>query len=139
MIARVLARTTCVALLAASSLAIAQMVKPDFGQREYNASCAACHGMKGAGDGPYVEYLRKAPPDLTVLARANGGIFPYARVYQTIDGRIEAGHGPREMRVWGTDYAMAAAAEHIDVPYEAEPYIRVRITALLDYIHRLQR
>jgi hypothetical protein len=39
-----------------------------------------------------------APPDLTLLARNNGGVFPAERISGVIDGRIEiVSHGPRDM------------------------------------------
>lgn len=41
-------------------------------------------------------------PDLTLLARNNGGRFPYNRVRNTIMGEdMFASHGSREMPVWG--------------------------------------
>ena len=42
------------------------------------------------------------PPNLTLLAKNNGGHFPFLRVLEMIDGRnmIEV-HGTREMPVWG--------------------------------------
>jgi mono/diheme cytochrome c family protein len=127
------------AALVASSAAMAQQQKVDFGKREYVSNCLGCHGAKGKGDGPYQEYLTKKASDITVLAKANGGVFPYQKVYETIDGRrAVAAHGPREMPIWGGDYLVGAAAHYVDVPYDAEAYVRTRITALIDYVYRLQ-
>jgi hypothetical protein len=54
------------------------------------------------GDGPISGELKKRPPDLTILAKKNGGVFPLDSVYRIIDGREEiASHGNREMPVWG--------------------------------------
>lgn len=121
------------------SAAWAQQGKLDFGKREYDSNCAACHGMTGKGDGHYKPYLTKSPPDVTILAKANNGVFPYQRVYEVIDGRQAlAGHGPRDMPVWGSDYLEKSRTDYIDVPYDPEAYVRTRIVALIDYLHRLQ-
>src|SRR5271169_1676800 len=72
------------------------------GQYWYSNYCASCHGKTGKGDGPVAKVLTKTPADLTKLSEANGGAFPYAHVYETIDGKDEvAAHGTREMTVWG--------------------------------------
>lgn len=111
----------------------------DFGKREYDAKCAGCHGPKGKGDGPFKPYLTRIPSDLSILAKANGGVFPYQTVYEVVDGRtLVEGHGPREMPIWGADYLAKSAAEYMDVPYDAELYVRTRIIALVDYLNRLQ-
>jgi mono/diheme cytochrome c family protein len=128
-------------LLGATSLALAQPTAPrfDFGKREYDANCAGCHGLKGKGDGEYKPYLNKSPTDLTILSKSNGGVFPYDRLYQVIDGRkFVPGHGSRDMPIWGADYLAKSAADYMDVPYDPESYVRTRISALLDYIARLQ-
>ncbi len=111
----------------------------DIGKREYESNCASCHGLQGKGDGVVKPYLTKSPPALTTLARRNGGVFPIGQVYETIDGRREvAGHGGRDMPVWGMDYSIQAAEYYADVPYEPEAYVRARILALIDYLYRLQ-
>jgi mono/diheme cytochrome c family protein len=129
------------AMLLASGVALAQgrQGKSDFGKREWDSNCAGCHGATGKGDGPYKPYLTKSPTDLTILSKANKGVFPYDHVYQVVDGRkgIEA-HGSRDMPIWGADYLSKAAGDYMDVPYDAELYVRTRILALVEYIYRLQ-
>lgn len=127
------------AMVGASAGAWAQ-TKIDLGQREYESNCAVCHARDGKGQGPYREFLKVAPSDLTLLAKNNNGVFPINRVYEVIDGRtaVEA-HGPREMPVWGTDYSMKAAEYYFDVPYDQEAYVRNRILALIDYLYRIQK
>jgi mono/diheme cytochrome c family protein len=113
--------------------------KVDAGKSEYNVSCAVCHGLTGKGDGPYKGALVKAPSDLTLLAKKNGGVYPFDRVLGSIDGRVDpAAHGSREMPVWGQRYAMRAAEYYTDVPYDPEAYIRARVLALTEYIYRMQ-
>ena len=74
----------------------------DVGKLEYQASCASCHGADGKGTGPVAPSLTKKPADLTTLAKQNNGVFPFGRIYETIDGQIEVkSHGTREMPVFG--------------------------------------
>ena len=127
-----------VALLGVSGAASAAE-KKDLGKFEYQSNCASCHGVQGKGDGVNKPWLTRSPSDLTVLAKQNGGVFPFARVYEVIDGRQDVkGHGSREMPVWGYDYSVKAAEYYIDVPYDPESYVRARILALIEYINRLQ-
>lgn len=116
----------------------------DFGQREFNANCAACHGMDAKGRGPVAGFLTKNPPDLTQLSRQNGGVFPMDRLYRAIDGRdlpegTQPGpHGSREMPIWGQSYRIRDGEYYGDVPYDAEGMVRGRILALLEYLSRMQ-
>lgn len=127
----------CAAFMA-TALAQTRTDRVDFGKREFEANCASCHGTDGKGKGPIVDLLRKSPPDLTLLARANGGVFPMARLYDVIDGANVPSHGTRDMPVWGRDYKIQAAEHYMEAPYDAEAYTRARILALLEYINRLQ-
>ncbi len=124
----------------AASAAWGDPGKNDFGKREYDSNCASCHGALGKGDGPYRPFLKKSPSDLTLLAKENLDVFPYQRVYEVIDGRRDVpAHGGRDMPVWGSDYLKKSRSESFDVPYDAESYVRARISALIDYVSRLQQ
>jgi len=126
-------------LLSGVGLAQGKPARFDFGKREYDSNCAGCHGIRGRGDGEYKPYLTKSPSDLTRLAKANGGVFPYQQTYEIIDGRkAVAAHGARDMPIWGADYLAKASADYMDVPYDPEIYVRNRIMALVDYLERLQ-
>jgi mono/diheme cytochrome c family protein len=125
-------------------LAAAQAQKvPDLGKREYDANCAVCHGVTGKGDGPYPHPMGAAA-DLTVLAKKNGGVFPFQAVYEYVDGtKAVTAHGPRAMPIWGDDYMRKARNEYRDEnymmsPYDPYLYTRTRILALTEYIYRLQ-
>ncbi len=122
------------ALLSASAMA---QQRVDLGKREYDTNCAACHGVDGKGNGVYVEFLKRSPPDLTTMAKRNGGVFPLARAYEVIEG-AGPGHGTREMPIWGKDYSVKAAEYYVDVPYNQEAVVRARILALAEYLSRLQ-
>lgn len=139
--------TACVlSMAAAMTLAVpvaqaqsqAPIAKVDLGKREFEAHCASCHGVTGKGNGPLVQLLRAAPPDLTTFAKANGGVLPMERFYVSILGDKVAAHGTRDMPVWGQAYRIAAANYYVDVPYDADAYVRGRVLSLLEYINRLQ-
>jgi len=116
----------------------AQSAKLDLGKKEYMANCANCHGLDGKGNGPYSDLLRKSPPNLTTLAKNNGGIFPMDRLYQSITGDSIKAHGERDMPIWGMDYRVEAANYYMDSKYDPDAYVRVRVLALLEYIYRMQ-
>jgi len=114
--------------------------RPDLGQRVYQSNCAVCHGASGRGDGPYVGVLDARVPVLTDLSRRNGGVFPFARVYEVIDGSaVLKAHGTREMPIWGSVYKVKAAEHYVDMPYDPEVFVRARILALIDYLYSLQQ
>jgi len=74
------------------------------GQKEFQSYCATCHGPTAKGDGPTAASLTSKPPDLTQLKKHNGGIFPFARTYEQIDGSsrtVVPGHGTNDMPIWG--------------------------------------
>jgi mono/diheme cytochrome c family protein len=116
----------------------AQRVPRDFGKSEFEASCASCHGTSGKGNGPLVSLLRRSPPDLTLLAKNNQGVFPMNRLYEVIDGENVPAHGSRDMPVWGRAYRMMDAQYYYDTEYDAKALVRARILALLEYINKLQ-
>jgi mono/diheme cytochrome c family protein len=135
-------RVPFMALLVAMPLVVSAQstkVKPmDFGQQEFIARCASCHGRDAKGGGPIADLLRKSPPDLTLLSRGNGGIFPISRVYDSIVGDDVKAHGSRDMPVWGQMYRLRAGEHYADTYYDPEAYVRVRVLALVEYISRLQ-
>lgn len=126
-------------ILACASAFVLAADKVDLGKKEFEANCVGCHGVKAKGDGPYKPYLNKSPSDLTVLARNNGGTFPFARIYESIEGTSDASvHGTRDMPIWGTAYKIKAGEYYGEMDYNPEYYVRSRILALIDYINRLQ-
>jgi mono/diheme cytochrome c family protein len=94
--------------------------------------CASCHGSDARGAGPAAIALKVQPPDLTALAKANQGKFPYEKVRKAIAGEnVPAAHGSHEMPTWG---AMFLAMNGVNQK-DAEQ----RITDLTDYIKSLQK
>jgi mono/diheme cytochrome c family protein len=119
----------------------AAAAKADFGKYEYDSHCAVCHGQSGKGDGPYASLgdRDQAVANLTTLAKRNGGVFPFQRVYETIDGTVAVkAHGTSDMPIWGQRYRAQAGEVMFDVPYDPEVYVRTRILALTEYLSRLQ-
>jgi mono/diheme cytochrome c family protein len=95
-------------VLAAAGAAFAEENKADAagpnvveGGRTFMRYCALCHGLDGTGLGPLAESLQKAPPDLTLLAKRNGGTFPDDKVKQTIEHGGVKSHGMMAMLAWG--------------------------------------
>jgi len=112
----------------------------DAGKIEFESRCASCHGVNGKGPGPVGELLRKSPPDLTLLAKRNSGVFPMARLYDSITGdALPAAHGTRDMPVWGRVYREDAATYYMELPYDPDAYTRAQVLMLLEYVHRLQQ
>ena len=121
----------CGASAADPDLAPADAV--DHGRDLFRIYCASCHGPRGRGDGPVAPELVKRPADLTVLARANGGIFPDERVRSSIDGRADLrSHGNRAMPIWG----LAFQETDTDVAQEAE--VERRIAWLVEFLQSIQ-
>jgi mono/diheme cytochrome c family protein len=110
--------------------------RADFGKRLYDTNCAVCHGKAGKGDGVYVELLKRPIPDLTAMARRNGGVFPVSWTYEVIDGTAGSGHGTRDMPIWGD--AFRVQSESMVEPYYSASFVRGRVLALVEYIDRLQ-
>lgn len=97
----------------------------------YTAYCAVCHGKDGKGGGPMAKSLKVAPPDLTRIAIRNSGRFPMVRVQRIISGEepLPAGHGTREMPVWGPIFSQIAWDRDLG---------RVRVDNLAKYIEGMQ-
>lgn len=73
------------------------------GKDLFAAYCASCHGKSAKGDGPAAPALKTPPPDLTLLAKKNGGKYNFVEVEQMISGqgRSMSAHGSTEMPIWG--------------------------------------
>jgi mono/diheme cytochrome c family protein len=128
------------AILSATPV-IASAQDVSIGEREFNNSCAQCHGADGKGQGVMAGYLSGSLPDLTQLQANNGGVFPVSKVYAIIDGTATSGvHGTKEMPAWGSRY-MAQSGKMLGdfyLPEDQEAFVRGRILALIEYISTLQ-
>ena len=138
-VAKVTVAMTAAVIIGLGSPTWAQVF--DAGQAEYQSSCATCHGIDGKGKGPISTELRLPPPDLTVLAKKNNGVFPLSSVYEAIDGRkVIIAHGTRDMPVWGWRFSPAQIEQSLRhyLPIDPEYVVRLRILAVIDYLNRIQ-
>ena len=111
------------------------------GEFEYSNSCAQCHGLSGKGDGPVASSLTEIPPDLTMLQKSNGGVFPVTKVYSIIEGNADVRvHGSRDMPVWGNRFRGRTKAEEFEnfSPADSSEYATTRILALIEYLSTIQ-
>ncbi len=101
------------------------------GPNLYKAYCAVCHAANGKGNGPMAMFLKTAPADLTRIKERNNGMFPLPRVRRIISGEepLPAGHGTRDMPVWGPIFSQVAWDQDLG---------RVRIDNLARYLETLQ-
>jgi mono/diheme cytochrome c family protein len=107
-----------------------QLIRSVEGPDLFRAYCASCHGKDGKGNGPAVPMLKATVPDLTVIAKNNGGTFPVARVRRIIMGEgMIASHGSREMPVWGPIFHQVE--EDVDRG-------NVRVENLVKYLESIQ-
>ena len=97
----------------------------------YTAYCTVCHGKDGKGGGPMAKSLKVAPLDLTRIAIRNRGTFPMVRMQRIISGEepLTAGHGTREMPVWGPIFSQVAWDQDLG---------RVRVYNVAKYIEGIQ-
>jgi mono/diheme cytochrome c family protein len=108
----------------------ARMIHSLEGVDLYREYCAVCHGVAAKGDGPAASALKKAPTDLTQLARKNGGKFPTLAVQTSIKGSSKiVEHGTVEMPIWGSVLSQNGQQKDLG---------DMRQMALLKYIESLQ-
>jgi mono/diheme cytochrome c family protein len=109
----------------------ARPMSPASGQEMYTAYCAVCHGGDGKGGGPAAEALKGPPPDLTLIARNNGGKYPFDHIASAIQGdRYLPAHGTKEMPVWGDLFWRMSQGHTSEV--------QLRVANLDKYIESLQ-
>ncbi|MCW8945556.1 MAG: cytochrome c [Sedimenticola sp.] len=130
-------------ILLASGMAVIADSKMDnmkIGQLEFQKNCASCHGMSGEGDGPFVEFLKNSPPDLTLLSKRNGGIFPQQKVYDWIkdEKRIRA-HGTQEMPIWGDRYSEELIEKYGYYNTGPKSSVKQRILELVFFLGGIQK
>lgn len=126
-------------ILAAVSFAASQptIVKKEMeptkawaGDQMFHSYCASCHGEAGKGDGPAAPAMKNAVPDLTTLAKRNGGKFPDRQLMNVIKGdQNRIAHGSEGMPVWGP-LLRANATSHGEED--------LRVHNLVRYIEKLQ-
>lgn len=76
-------------------------VGPEAGTALFQANCASCHWADASSMGDFGQKLFTMPPDLTVLAEDNGGVFPRDYVLGVIDGFDRGPHFSAAMPEFG--------------------------------------
>jgi mono/diheme cytochrome c family protein len=106
------------------------ILKSTVGAELYKFYCSNCHGGDARGRAAAAP-ARPAAPDLTILARTNGGVFPRDRVYDIVrhgSGSLAA-HGGAGMPVWGAIFRGLEANDTL---------VEIRIANLVDYLQSIQ-
>jgi len=102
------------------------------GAYAYRTHCATCHGTDGKGEGPLAESLRFHPPDLTLIAKRNGGEFPTEKIHRIVDGRKPLpGHGGPDMPIWGDAFRNA------ETGYD-DAKVKEKVRSVVEYLRTLQ-
>jgi len=108
------------------------------GKQDYETYCAACHGPGGNGNGParLTIPMTPPPPDLTQLAKRNGGKFPFDEVVEIIDGRKNiTAHGRIQMPFLGTTLQKPGQ----EFTPESDAEVKRRIESMARYVQSLQK
>jgi len=130
-------RPVLAALLSAPILVLAAgncVAAESPGQHDYQELCASCHGTNGSGAGATLTEAN--PPDLTQLSMKNGGKFPFAEVYRSVDGREMKGlHKRFAMPFWG-EYLQQQTGKS---GAESEAEVKQRIVGIVRYLETIQR
>lgn len=119
-------------IVVAATAGLLGQEKPDrsSGAYLYRVFCTACHGDDGKGKGAAAATLRQAVPDLSLLSRDAGGIFPRERVLKSVENGGPTGvHVPGSMPSWGEAFARLEPGKGT-----AEKWTQ----ALVDHIESLQ-
>lgn len=141
---RILSAATRTAIASVVALATAQTARaadgPDamevhLGQQQFSRYCSTCHGPKAEGDGVASSLFTKTPPNLTLLAKNNDGVFPEEKVLAVVKGENPvAAHGEREMPVWG---------EILDLPkeptVETDTIADSKLTSVVYFLKSIQK
>lgn len=131
------------------------------GKTEFLSNCATCHGVDSKGTGPLAARLKSRPPDLTLLAKKNHGVYSSDAVYQMIDGREGArNHRSIEMPIWGCRHEgphVPPRSSHgkrvvprkklhapsleslLDLPCDSDSAIKARIQSIVEYLSHIQQ
>ena len=96
----------------------------------FKAYCSVCHGQDAKGNGPAATALKKAPADLTMIAKRNGGKFSPTDVEGVILGtQVLVSHGSRDMPIWGPIFKSTSGSPEV---------MTLRVTNLVKYLQSLQ-
>lgn len=130
-----------IAMMSAGILAILAACTPApevVGRRIFNDNCTVCHGRDARGNGPISAEFDRPVPDLTLIARRNGGTFPRADVISTIDGYTRLREGTTIMPGFGAALQEGPLV-YIDTGDGIATPTPARLVAIADYLRSIQR
>ncbi len=130
-------RLVAIALAGAIIAAIPGRVRAQTsGKQDYEHNCASCHGTDGKGHGEATYVIPGLNiPDLTTIAKRNGGKFPDDQIAAVIDGRHTfPSHERFNMPFWGT----TMQEEGKEFTPESEAKVKERISKIVEYVKSLQ-
>ena len=106
------------------------ILKSTAGADLFKFYCSSCHGVDAKGRAA-TSAGKKAAPDLTALARRNGGMFPRERVHATIThgSGWSPSHGAEGMPVWGAIFRGLDPNDNL---------ADIRIENLVQYLESIQ-
>jgi mono/diheme cytochrome c family protein len=99
------------------------------GKDNFDAFCVVCHGKDAKGNGPAAAAMKVPVPDLTTMAKRNGGKFDSAAVDYLLrhTGKtVTPAHGVETMPIWGEAFSGDPAK------------VTIRIRNLVKYLETLQ-
>lgn len=128
------------AVVAVFGATSAQSQDVPVGEQIYADRCSGCHGATGAGDGLAAVLFAKAPRNLRLLTKENGGAFPLDAVLQSIDGRqvLSAHGGASPMPIWGEAFMVEALDDRSIDPKDSAMIVQGRLLSVARYIESLQ-
>ena len=94
--------------------------------------CASCHGRDARGNGPAAPSLKISPPDLTLMTKRYGGVFPATAIAALLsegDRQWLPSHGSKEMPVWGPILRRTGGQDAAT---------EVRVDSLVSYLRTVQ-
>jgi mono/diheme cytochrome c family protein len=102
----------------------------DSGAAMYHAYCAACHGVRGEGNGPAAPALKVPATNLRTLAQRHNGVFPSTEVQAVLKFGVDyPAHGSSDMPVWGPTFR--ALSSDADI-------VTLRIANIVQHLKTLQ-
>lgn len=109
------------------------------GRGIYIDNCTSCHGTTARGDGPLASQLDRPVPDLTMISKRNGGVFPMAEVLSTIDGYTRrVRDGDLVMPEFGIELQAGPLVNYDSGDSIATP-TPSRLIAIAEYLRSIQR
>ena len=108
-----------------------QLIRSLEGADLFHSYCAPCHGADAKGRGPAAAALNSNVPDLTLISKRNGGVFPAKWVERIIAGdEAMLAHGSRDMPIWGPIFHQVQ---------EDRDFGNIRLHNLTKYLETIQQ